>query len=116
MDAQIDPATRDLTGRRITSLANAVYLRLMVPLGTWWADPTLGSRLHELQREKDLARVERLAQQYAQQALKPLIDDGRASAVDVETERPGTGWLLLRIEVTTASGQREVFEHPVRVI
>ncbi|WP_242671874.1 phage GP46 family protein [Stutzerimonas kirkiae] len=39
---------------------------------------SLGSRLHELQRCKDLARIGKLAQQYAEQALQPLLDDGRA--------------------------------------
>ena len=55
------------------NLANAVYLRLMTPLGSYWADPTLGSRLHELQREKDVSRVAVLARQYAEEALAPLV-------------------------------------------
>ena len=42
MDAGINPTTGDLTGQRITTLANAVYLRLMTPLGSYWADPALG--------------------------------------------------------------------------
>jgi len=116
MDAQIDPQTRDLTGGRIASLANAVYLRLMVPLGTWWADSAVGSRLHELQREKDLSRVAKLAEQYARQALQPLRDDGRASNVDVAAERAGAGWLRLQVDVVDAGGQRQTFEHLVRVI
>ena len=33
-------------------LANAVWLRLATPLGSYWADATLGSRLHELQRDQ----------------------------------------------------------------
>lgn len=116
MDAQIDPVTRDLTGRRISTLANAVYLRLTVPLGSWFADPTLGSRLHELQREKDLGRVAVLARQYAQQALQPLLDDGRARTVAVSAQRDGSGRLDLNIEVVDASGQRQTFEYPVCVI
>ena len=66
MDAGINPTTGDLTGQRINTLANAVYIRLMTPLGSWWADPTLGSRLHELRREKDRPRVGILAKQYAE--------------------------------------------------
>nr|MDN1656773.1 hypothetical protein [Escherichia coli] len=34
---------------------NAVYLRLATPLGSYWADALLGSRLHELKREKDVS-------------------------------------------------------------
>lgn len=115
MDASINPTTGDLTGQRITTLANAVYLRLMTPLGSYWADPTLGSRLHELKREKDKSRVSALAIQYAQQALKGLIDDGRATSVDVTAEQPHNGWLRLLIEVYAPAG-RQTFEHLVSVI
>ena len=51
MDAYISPLTGDYAGTRTDTLANTVYLRLMTPLGSWWADPGLGSRLHELMRE-----------------------------------------------------------------
>lgn len=122
MDAWIDPVTRDYAlanGAPVRDpargLANAVYLRLMTPLGSYWAAPTLGSRLHELQREKDLARVARLAAQYAEQALAPIVADGRASAIEVSTE-PQAGRLALLIVVTAASGERFVFQHPVTVI
>lgn len=126
-DAWINPVTggykltqgaaeRDPAG----GLANAVYLRLMTPLGSYWADATLGSRLHELQREKDLERVAILARQYAEQALAPILADGRATAIDVTTERvkaaDGSGRLNLLIEVTAASGERFTFQHPVKVI
>ena len=83
MDTWIDPATGDYTGARISRLENAVYLRLMTPLGSWWADTSLGSRLHELAREKDVPRIGLLARQYAEQALQGLLDDGRARAVEV---------------------------------
>lgn len=84
MDAGIDPATRDLTGERIATLQNAVYLRLMTPLGSWWADPSVGSLLYTLQREKDLPRVARQAEAYAREALQPLLDDGRARSITVQ--------------------------------
>jgi phage gp46-like protein len=115
MDAGINPTTGDLTGQRITTLANAVYLRLMTPLGSYWAAPELGSRLHELKREKDKARVISLAIQYAKDALKALIDDGRATSIDITAERAGDGWLKLLIEVSTPAG-RQTFEHLASVI
>lgn len=122
-DALIDPVSRDYTlanGAPVrdpaAGLANAVYLRLMTPLGSYWADATLGSRLHELQREKDLPRVAVLAKQYAERALAPLIADGRAKAIEVSTERPGNGRLHLLIVVTAASGERLTFTHPVKVL
>lgn len=122
-DTWINPATgsyevtlgalvRDPAG----GLANAVYLRLMTPLGGYWADANLGSKLHLLQREKDLPRVAVLAKQYAEQALAPIVQDGRASAITVSTQRTGAGRLNLLIEVTAANGERVTFSHPVTVL
>ena len=116
MDAGIDPISGDLTGKRIHTLANAVYLRLTVPLGSWWADPALGSRLYLLRRSKDVSRVGGLAQQYAIDALQPLLDDGRATSVSVTVEQKHTGWLLLLVEVTDSAGAIQIFRHPVQVI
>lgn len=125
-DTLINPATGDYladTARTgewardpANGLMNAAYLRLMTPLGSWFADVTLGSRLHELVREKDLARVERLAQQYAVTALQPLLTDGRAKSIDVSTVRPGNGRLLLAIELVDARGVSSAFELPVKVV
>ncbi|MCA8059479.1 phage GP46 family protein [Burkholderia cepacia] len=115
MDALLNPTTADYAGTRTQSLANAVYLRLQTPLGSYWADPNLGSRLHELQREKDTARVRRLAVQYAEQALQPLLDDQRATAITVETEDLRPGWMVLLITVTDATGSVQHFKHPVKV-
>lgn len=115
MDQNISTSTGDYTRTRIYSLQNAVYLRLDTPLGSYWADPELGSRLHELQREKDVSRVYLLAAQYSRQALQPLLDDGRAQSVAVSTKKGGKGWLILLITVTDSGGTPQTFEHPVRV-
>lgn len=125
-DAWINPVTGDYEVTRgaptrdpAGGLANAVYLRLMTPLGGYWADAKLGSRLHELQREKDKARVARLAKQYAEQALAPIVADGRAVSVAVSTERQShqtTARLALLIEVVAANGERLTFTHHIKVI
>jgi phage gp46-like protein len=122
MDAWINPQTRDyvlLQGQAerdaAGGLANSLYLRLTVPLGSYWADKTFGSRLNELGRVKDVARMAVLARQYAEQALAPVLKDGRATKINVSTERlPGR--LNLLIEVTAASGETLNFKHPVQVI
>lgn len=123
MDAFISPDSRDYLleagmAQRDPAggLANACYLRLITPLGSYWADAALGSRLHELQREKDVARVALLAKQYAEQALAPILADGRATQINVSTERPGNGRLSLMIEVAAASGETLTFKHPVTVL
>lgn len=122
-DAWIDPVSRDyvvvagLPQRDPAGgLANAVYLRLVTPLGSYWADRTLGSRLHELQRMKDLPRVRVLGKQYAEQALTPPVADGRARSVEVTAEQPRNGWMYLLIEVVDAAGERQTFTHPVKVL
>ncbi|WP_338067735.1 phage GP46 family protein, partial [Candidatus Erwinia dacicola] len=111
MDAYIDHTTGDYTGQRCTDLHNAVWLRLRIRKGTYWADPQMGSRLHELARAKDMPQTHTLARQYAEQALQPLIDDKRATAVDVVVTSPETGWLQLSIMVTQAGGNVLTFTH-----
>ena len=91
------------------------YLRLTVPLGSYWADRTLGSRLHQLQREKDVARVPQFAKQYAEQALAPILAAGRATQINVTTER-AAGRLNMLVEVLAANGETLTFKHPVGVI
>ncbi|MBE2895449.1 hypothetical protein HPC38_00955 [Pasteurellaceae bacterium HPA106] len=116
MDREISPLTGDYTSRQIDSLQNAVYIRLTTPLGSWWADGRVGSLLHTLQREKDLARICLLAEQYAMEALQPLLDDGRASEITISHQQPHNGQLMLLIKVTDSRGKSFEFEHPVKVI
>jgi phage gp46-like protein len=126
MDTLINPATRDYVADPLrpgseardpaNGLLNAAYLRLMTPLGSWFGDATLGSRLHELAREKDLPRVEQLAQLYARSALQGLVDDGRALSVSVVTQRLGNGQLGLNCELVDAGGAVRTFSVPVKVV
>lgn len=111
---QLAAGAADLQRDPAGGLANAVYLRIVTPLGSWWADPALGSRLHELVREKDVARVQRLAVQYVQQALQPLMDDGRASSVEVQTERV-PGRLNLHVVIVDAAQAERTFDLFVKV-
>lgn len=115
MDKELDVATGDYTGQAINTLKNAVYIRLMTPLGSWWADKTIGSELHLLQREKDLDRVALLAEQYASEALQPIVTSGRAKKITVTAEQPKNGWLFLNIRVDTAAGGFD-YRHGVPVI
>lgn len=115
MDKQLDTMTGDYTGRTTDNLQNAVYIRLMTPLGSWWADKTVGSLLHLLQREKDLERVRLLAEQYASEALQPIVNSGRADSIDVRAEQSDSGGLILRIRVQTAAGAFD-YSHKVPLI
>ncbi len=122
MDTWLNPLTGDYdfigfsnTQDPDDGLANAVYIRIMTPLGSWWQNPLLGSRLHELQREKDLQRVSILAKQYAEQALKPILDDGRAVTIEVFTQQVHNGRLNLLIEVTDSALVKRQFNLFVKV-
>lgn len=115
MDRALDTSTGDYAGTRTNTLSNAVYLRLMTPLGSWWADRSLGSRLHELTREKDVSRVYVLARQYAEQALQPLLDDGRALSIQVTVHRDDLKRAVLWIEIIDAGNQTQNFKHTVRI-
>jgi len=122
MDTWLNPLTGDYdfigfsnTQDPDDGLANAVYIRIMTPLGSWWQNPLLGSRLHELQREKDLQRVSILAKQYAEQALKPILDDGRAVNIEVFTQQDHNGRLNLLIEVTDSALVKRQFNLFVKV-
>lgn len=113
MDHEIDPETGDLTGRRITGLGNAVYLRLVVPKGTWFGDKDLGSLLHRLKRMKATPRVRGLAIRYAEDALRPLVADGRAASVTVDAGTLKDGRLTLHIAVTDAAGNNHAYVHDI---
>ncbi len=122
MDTLLNPLSGEyVTNEQTHSLHNAAYIRLTTPLGTYWADPDLGSRLHLLEREKDLTRVRTLARQYSEQALQSLLNDKRASKIevltdaDLENKRP-KGWLILHISIWDAGNEKIYFKYPVRVI
>lgn len=127
MDIFVDPIRSDYmlgdgapVRDPLAGLANAAYFRLMTPLGSYWADPAIGSRLHELQREKDVTRVRVLAKQYAEAALRPILDDGRAEeiVVTVEDAKDATksGRLQLSIQLTAVTGEVTSFQLPLKVI
>lgn len=116
MDKTIRPQSRSYDGSTVQTLQNAVYLRLTTPRGQWWADSQFGSLLYTITREKDLARVGLIAQQYAEEALAPIIADGRAQSIEVTPHQPHNGRLLLSIAVIDARGESHTFKHHVKVI
>jgi len=76
----------------------------------WWGDDfnedaadRIGSRLWLLSREKQLSEVLNRARQYAEQALRWLIDDGVAESVDVVASIPRAGVLGLQVAIQRPS-------------
>lgn len=74
----------------------------------WWADAysgrPFGSRLWLLWREKELDDVLRRAREYTEEALAWMVEDGVASAVEVEAERFRPGTLLIRTAIIRGDG------------
>ena len=75
----------------------------------------VGSRLHLLHREKDLARVGLLAEQYAREALQPIVDDGRATRLSVSAAQPHDGRVLLHVRIETERGSFD-YRHEVPIV
>ena len=116
-DFKVDPYAQDYvygSGDLALSqdLGNNVYLSLMTEQGSHFANPSFGSRLHLLTREKGLDKVAVRAKEYCDEALAWIIADGRASKIDVETEleRGVTARLKLRI-TAWQEGRSQTFEY-----
>lgn len=115
MDSRINPATGDYDRSRIADLSNAIYLRITVPLGSYWADPALGSKLHLLRPQKDVERNKILAIQYTIEALQPIIAAKRADTIKVDAVWNGDGRLQLLVDVYQHGQVVSAFRHYVRV-
>ncbi len=100
-------------------IMNNVFLSLMVKRGSWFQNPEFGSRLHLLQRAKNTEKTAALAEEYCKEALRWLIDTGRATRIDVHTQRDRTQdlhRLKFIVEVTQADGRQVTFERFVEVV
>ena len=101
------------------NLLNNIYLSLMIRKGSFFQSPAFGSRLHLLHRAKLTSRTEALAVEYCREALQWIIDTGRASKIDIQTEidkLQNPHRLKVLIEATKAGGGLVTFETFVEVI
>lgn len=119
-DFKIDPYTQDyeVSGGRFAlteEIGNNIYLSLMIRKGTWPFAPSFGSRLHLLQREKALERMEKVAKEYCEEALKWIIDKGRAGKIDVATELDKENMRMKCLIEAEQKGQKVAYEHFVEV-
>ncbi|NLT24774.1 MAG: hypothetical protein GXX82_17150 [Syntrophorhabdus sp.] len=114
-----DDAIGQMTFDPAEDIMNNVYLSLVVKRGSWFQNPEFGSRLHLLQRAKNTEKTAALAEEYCKEALRWLIDTGRATNVVVYTERDRTQdlhRLKLLVEVTQADGRQVSFGTFVEVV
>lgn len=114
-DATVGQMTFDPAG----DIMNNVYLSLVVKRGSWFQNPEFGSRLHLLKRAKNTEKTAALAEEYCREALQWLLDVGRATKVDIRTERDRSQdlhRLKLLVEVTQADGRTVSFDRFVEVV
>ncbi len=122
MDFAIDTSAGDGIGQMTWNDAgnymNNVYLSLMTRKDSFFQNPGFGSRLHLLNRAKLTPQTAALAKDYVMEALQWMIDAGRATAIDVETEIDAavTGRLKVRVDVTQNDGSIITFATFVGVI
>lgn len=86
------------------ALAEAAYLRLLTPKGSYFSDSTLGSELYKLKRSKDVPRMRRQALAWAKQALEPLRAPYYLNNIIVTAGNVESGHLLIRAELVQADG------------
>lgn len=85
----------------------------------WWGDlaedqeDQIGSRLWLLERAKATQEVRNLAQQYIEEALEWMIEDGVAQSIEVATEIQGEVWnrrLAFEVKIRKIDGNEEVLK------
>jgi len=116
---QIDGGQAAMTFDKETTIVNNIYLSLMVKKGSFFYNPSFGSRLHELKREKNTPATARKAEDYCREALQWLLDTGKAIKIDIYTERDiaqDPHRLKLLIEVTPANGPIIPFSTFIEVV
>jgi phage gp46-like protein len=100
-----------MTYNRATTLMNNIYLSLKIHRGSFFFNPSFGSRLHLLQRAKNTDLTAQLAAGYCKEALQWMIDTGKAKSVEVYVQRDRTQdlhRLYLLVEVTPANSDQPV--------
>lgn len=85
-------------------LQTAVIILLFTDKGHWWGDQyldqPLGSELYKLETAKATQATLNDAEQYATEALQPLIEQGVAKTIEAEAEYGGNNADILGLEIT----------------
>lgn len=100
-----------------SALAEAAYLRLLTPKGSYFADTTLGSELYKLKRSKDVPRMRRQALAWTKEALEPLRTPYYLTNISVDANVGGVTarYLVIRAVLTQADGSQTTTSINVQV-
>lgn len=109
----IDPVKKDYVvdkGNPVidTGLKTPAYIRVKTPRDGWLytTDSSFGSSLNRLKKLKTV-KPDRQVQNLIEKALQPLIDEGRALGVEVETSERSRHNIAEKVKITDASGNQE---------
>lgn len=90
-----------------SALAEAAYLRLLTPKGSYFADNDLGSELYKLKRSKDVPRNRRQAVRWVLEALAPLRTPYYLTDIGVSIGlMHKSGYLPIKAVLTQADGSQ----------
>jgi phage gp46-like protein len=112
---EMDPTRKDYVmqlgaPKETSSLKMPAYFRLAVKRGTWMYGPaTFGSDFHLDQKRRSSQDASGLESK-ASRALEPLIDDGRASEIDISTSEAARHGVRLQISIRDAQGAPDNLE------
>lgn len=110
MDFKIETASgrAEMIFDKADTIMNNIYLSLTIAKGSFFLDPEFGHRFNEV--KKNTAGAPAQVKEYAKEALKWLLETGRAKKIEIVTERDGRERIKLKVEATQADGQEVIFD------
>ena len=108
-----------MTFEKADTILNNIYLSLIVRKGSFFQNTDFGSRLHLLKRAKNTEKTAAIAEEYCKEALQWLLNIGRATKINVYSERDrlqDLNRLKLLIEVTQSDGRQISFQTFTEVV
>jgi len=99
-----------------SDLLNNVWLSLNIPRGSWWFDQAFG--LRKRPNMKNTPALVQLLQQDCRDALQWLLDNRRATAIEVDAQEvPGDRFRVrLACRITGANGKTVSYDKFVKVV
>lgn len=117
MDLKLSAEAGKLTlvaGEMESSFINNIILSLEIPLGKWWFNPSFGSKLYLLRREKATPATAKLTKDYIEEALQWLISSGKFTSIDVTVEL-AKGRINYMVSGVTRAGEGLTYSNFVEV-
>ncbi|KAF0145126.1 MAG: phage protein gp46 [Nitrospirae bacterium] len=106
-----------MTFNKADNIMNNIFLSLSVKKGSFFQNPDFGLDLPS--RAKNTAQTAALIEERFRQALRWLLDTGRATKIDVYSERDrlqDLNRLKVLVEATQADGRKVSFETFAEVV